>query len=480
MEILTNSYSENVARMNTLLGVGRSCDMVSRDFLIAGRRARIWVVDGYGRDAILERMGAFWLSLGPEALTGMTGMKEFADRYITFSETNVTEDTVAITTSVLLGKTLLLVEGLGGGALMDAKNYPSRGVEEPTDGKVLRGSHDGFVEAVVPNMGTYRSPAVALMPDVTPKPLRSRANAVINLMGAAGGITYLLLAKVLYPDKSAAAVHVDYFRLFAVVAAIMCAAAAVVALTVRERKLDEEMHAWEIAHPQENLAVDDGSGGETLPPAVRRSLGFLLASIALWFIGYNAVETWFTTYANRVWGMPLGSAAVCLTAATAGAIASYLPVGALASRIGRRRTILGGILLLAGCFFSAFLVSLATDRFQPGLYVLFALVGAAWAAISVNSLPMTPFGFPVQDSAIPRFCIVSSVYPNQFQKTTGFLLSLQFVFNLTGEERSRRVLRCGARREKRPASFRPGALPAAAPRGRGSAAAAGRSRARPA
>lgn len=237
-------------------------------------------------------------------------------------------------------------------------------------------------------MGTYRSPAVALMPDVTPKPLRSRANAVINLMGAAGGITYLLLAKVLYPDKSAAAVHVDYFRLFAVVAAIMCAAAAVVALTVRERKLDEEMHAWEIAHPQENLAVDDGSGGETLPPAVRRSLGFLLASIALWFIGYNAVETWFTTYANRVWGMPLGSAAVCLTAATAGAIASYLPVGALASRIGRRRTILGGILLLAGCFFSAFLVSLATDRFQPGLYVLFALVGAAWAAISVNSLPM--------------------------------------------------------------------------------------------
>jgi Bacillus/Clostridium GerA spore germination protein. len=156
MEILTNSYSENVARMNTLLGVGRSCDMVSRDFLIAGRRARIWVVDGYGRDAILERMGAFWLSLGPEALTGMTGMKEFADRYITFSETNVTEDTVAITTSVLLGKTLLLVEGLGGGALMDAKNYPSRGVEEPTDGKVLRGSHDGFVEAVVPNMALLR------------------------------------------------------------------------------------------------------------------------------------------------------------------------------------------------------------------------------------------------------------------------------------------------------------------------------------
>ena len=156
MERLCMHYDENVRRMNELLGVPRSCDMVSRDFLIAGRRARIWVIDGYGKDIILERMGAFWLSLVPREVGVITKMQDFADRYITFSETNVTDDVETITTSVLLGKTLLLMDGLAGGALMDAKDYPSRNVSEPADGKVLRGAHDGFIESVVPNMALLR------------------------------------------------------------------------------------------------------------------------------------------------------------------------------------------------------------------------------------------------------------------------------------------------------------------------------------
>lgn len=155
-ERLCMHYEENVRRMNDLLGVPRSCDMVSRDFRIGGRRARIWVVDGYGRDAILERMGAFWLSLQPKDIGILTKMQDFADRYITFSETNVTDDVELITTSVLLGKTLLLMDGMQGGALMDAKDYPSRSVGEPADGKVLRGAHDGFIEAIVPNMALLR------------------------------------------------------------------------------------------------------------------------------------------------------------------------------------------------------------------------------------------------------------------------------------------------------------------------------------
>ena len=156
MEKISNDYRENVRVLDGLLGVGRSCDMVSRDYLIGGRRARLWVVDGFGSDSILERMGAFWLTLKPENVVGLTEMQDFLDRYITFSESNVTFDISDAVTSVFLGKSLLAVEGLAGGALMDAKGYPSRSVHEPPDGKVLRGSHDGFVEAVVPNMALLR------------------------------------------------------------------------------------------------------------------------------------------------------------------------------------------------------------------------------------------------------------------------------------------------------------------------------------
>ena len=156
MEKISNDYRENVRMLDGLLGVGRSCDMVSRDYLIGGRRARLWVVDGFGSDSILERMGAFWLTLKPENVVGLTEMQDFLDRYITFSESNVTFDISDAVTSVFLGKSLLAVEGLAGGALMDAKGYPSRSVHEPPDGKVLRGSHDGFVEAVVANMALLR------------------------------------------------------------------------------------------------------------------------------------------------------------------------------------------------------------------------------------------------------------------------------------------------------------------------------------
>ena len=156
MERLSDNYTDNVACLNKTLGVGRSVDVVSRDYLIGGRRARLWVIDGYGKDATLERMGAFWLSLTAADVADLADMQGFIDRFITFSETNVSFDRENIVTNVLLGKTLLLVEGLPGAALMDAKEYPARSVGEPPDGKVLRGSHDGFIEAVVPNMALLR------------------------------------------------------------------------------------------------------------------------------------------------------------------------------------------------------------------------------------------------------------------------------------------------------------------------------------
>ena len=238
-------------------------------------------------------------------------------------------------------------------------------------------------------MGTYRSPAVALMPDVTPKPLRSRANAIINLMGAVGGIIYLAIAAVMYPNsKVLGQEHVNYGPLFVIVSLIMAAAVLVLLITIKEPKLAEENRKLEAEHPEWNLAEDDGSGNEVLPPEVKKSLGFLLASIALWFIGYNGITTWFTTYVDKVMGQGLGGASTCLLIATGGAIISYIPIGSIAHKIGRKKTIQIGIILLAACFAAGFFLTTSFSSINAIMFVVFALVGFAWAAINVNSLPM--------------------------------------------------------------------------------------------
>lgn len=253
----------------------------------------------------------------------------------------------------------------------------------PASGKLA--AFIGMLGLLLIAMGTYRSPAVALMPDVTPKPLRSKANAVINLMGALGGIVYLLITTFLYKTKSD--VYRSYFPLFAIVGGIMVGALLVVMFLVDEPKLVRRQREYEMAHPEDNLAEETESG-EVLPKPVKRSLAFLLVSIALWFIAYNGVTTWFSVYAQKTWDMSLGQANTCVTIATAGAILSYIPVGNAASRIGRRKTIRFGTLVLGGSFFAAFLYTIFAGGFSPLLYVLFALVGFAWAAINVNSLPM--------------------------------------------------------------------------------------------
>ncbi len=238
-------------------------------------------------------------------------------------------------------------------------------------------------------MGTYRSPAVALMPDVTPKPLRSKGNAIINLMGAMGGILFLIITSLLYSSSRIGDLaHVDYSLLFMIVSVIMIVSVLIVLFTINERKIELEIKEYENAHPEEVLTKQNESGEEILPSEVKKSLAFLLLSISLWFIGYNAITTWFTVYAGRMWNMALGDATLCLTVATAGAILSYIPIGIISSKLGRKKVILFGCVLLASCFFGGFVFTLLFDAFTPALYVLFILVGLAWAAINVNSLPM--------------------------------------------------------------------------------------------
>lgn len=197
-------------------------------------------------------------------------------------------------------------------------------------------------------MGLYRSPAVALMPDLTPKPLRSQANAIINLMGAVGGIYTLILISLLLKggDKP------DYTPVFLGVALLMVVAVVLLVLTVREKKLAQEVAKANLEEETEEEQKADKTG--ELTPGVKRSLTMILISIFLWFTAYNAVTTAFSRYARTVWGMEGGGFANCLMVATVAAIISYIPIGMISAKVGRKKTIMGGLVLMLISFLRRF------------------------------------------------------------------------------------------------------------------------------
>jgi len=224
-------------------------------------------------------------------------------------------------------------------------------------------------------MSTYRSPAVALMPDVTPKRLRSQANGIINLMGALGGIYSLALISALVPKEG----KPDYLPIFACVGAFMVVAVVILFLTVKEKKIANQMRAEE--EDQQEAAKPQGG---PMDPAVARSFYLILASIFFWFFAYNAVTTAFSKYAQSYLGLAGGGFANSLMLATAAAVVAFIPAGMIAGKIGRKRTIMAGIILLGLCFFIASFFR----TFSPVLNILLVLIGFAWAAINVNSYPM--------------------------------------------------------------------------------------------
>ncbi len=227
-------------------------------------------------------------------------------------------------------------------------------------------------------MGTYRSPAVALMPDLTPKVHRSSANAVINLMGAVGGITTLLFISFLVPKGSLP----DYTSVFLAVAIFMLVAVAILFTTIKEKKLLKQVADSPDYKEEQRSEAQDKSGD--MPKDVKRSLYFILASIFLWFTAYNAITTAFSRYATRVWGMEGGSFAGALMVATGAAIVSYIPIGFISSKIGRKKTIIIGIITMSTSYFFGYFFLEPT----PMINVVFAFTGFGWAAINVNSYPM--------------------------------------------------------------------------------------------
>lgn len=228
------------------------------------------------------------------------------------------------------------------------------------------------------SMGLYRSPAVALMPDLTPKPLRSQANAIINLMGAIGGVYTLILISLLLKGEGTP----DYMPVFLGVALLMVAAVVLLLLTVPEKKLAEQIAAQNLAEEPEEEALADTAG--ELAPEVKKSLKMILLSIFLWFAAYNAVTTAFSRYARTVWQMEGGGFANCLMVATVAAIIGYIPIGYISARVGRKRTIQAGLAMMLISFFAAVFF----NQYHPVINVGFALIGMGWAAVSVNSLPM--------------------------------------------------------------------------------------------
>ena len=265
---------------------------------------------------------------------------------------------------------------------------------------------------VLISMATFRSPAVALMPDVTVKPLRSKGNAIINLMGTAGGILVLLLGMIF--KTSALKNQMKTYTWFVVaVCGIMLAALVVFVLTVKEKRwnaemleaqavLDEEEKEKENAAKADDTAEASGVVSETaeggsdlataegtapakekLPKDKLISLILILASVALWFTGYNAITSKYSVYATNVLNKDYNTT---LLIAQAAAVVAYIPVGIIASKLGRKKTILIGVGLLTLAFGGAIFIGASSPTWL--ISILFALAGIAWATINVNSFPM--------------------------------------------------------------------------------------------
>lgn len=232
-------------------------------------------------------------------------------------------------------------------------------------------------------MGLYRSPAVALMPDITPKPLRSKANAVINLMGTLGGAYTLVMIKFLYTEDGSSNLPV-----FLSVVTLMVLAVGLLVITIKEKKMalpkeePETRPAEAVNLNGEEMKADRKT--EKMPKEVRISFIFIMSSIFLWFFAYNAVKSAFSRYAEHVWKLKAGAFTDPLMIAVVAALLSYIPIGIISSKLGRKKVILGGIILVTLSYFLGFEIT----HYSSFVNVIFIFIGVGWAAINVNSYPM--------------------------------------------------------------------------------------------
>lgn len=231
-------------------------------------------------------------------------------------------------------------------------------------------------------MSVYRTPAVAYMPDVTEKPLRSKANAIINLVGYIGGIfSTVIMMFMLKSEKgpNGETIYSDndsFLPVFIVIAAFMLLSVLVLVFTTNENKLLKETNIKD----EEEIVTETGK----LPKAVAKSLILILTSTFLWYTAYNSVTTAFSRYCVNVWGADLGTSSSYLLVATVAAIISFVPLGLLSGKLGRKKSIMFGIILMT----LGYLVGIFMKTQSPVMYLIFGVVGIGWASINVNSYPM--------------------------------------------------------------------------------------------
>jgi MFS family permease len=217
------------------------------------------------------------------------------------------------------------------------------------------------------------------MPDVTPKTLRSEANALINLMGAVGGILAIGLINFLAIEFQ------PYVFAFGVLSFTMLIVLALFLLFVKEVRWVKENEQLSITLGLETQAsIDEAKVSKIqLKPAVMRSFIFILLSVFLWFFGFNAVTSKFSVYASSV--LELENYALPLLVANLSALIGFVPLAYLSNIFGRKKTILGGILFLALGMFGAIFLGPQSSWL---IYPVMVTAGLGFAAINVNSYPM--------------------------------------------------------------------------------------------
>ncbi len=232
-------------------------------------------------------------------------------------------------------------------------------------------------------LSIYRSPSVALMPDVTPRPVRSKADAFNSLMAAVGGVIVLVAISLLVPAEE----NPDYIPVCLVISFMLLMTTIIFMVFFREPREVGAMHheSAELGIPEDEIEASDEGGKEReKDPVRRRSLVCVLACVFFYFMANNAVTSGISRYADVVWDMAGGSYAQVQTVATLAAIVAYMPMAELSCRIGRKVTTYVGIALMVA---SPLLISGASE-FSIIIYMWVAAFGIGMATVSLTVYPM--------------------------------------------------------------------------------------------
>ncbi|MBQ9416917.1 MAG: MFS transporter [Clostridia bacterium] len=247
----------------------------------------------------------------------------------------------------------------------------------------------------------YRSPAVALMPDLTPKPLRSRANGIINICGYIGGAVPTILGMFLVLSNYLGTTNPDSSQFgnlwvieipFLLASVLMVVTALVLFFSIRENKIKEsikdEMERGEKYSEVDDVAADPDA---RLSKRSRISLMIILAAEFFWFMADNGISTFMTNYTLYHLQASTGSNSLNTMLSGLCSVVGFALAGLIVSRIGRKWTVITGLGLTLGSYAAWFILSLLvapSGTFPAYLFVLFGLKGFGMALVHVNSFPM--------------------------------------------------------------------------------------------